>query len=56
MLRDASLAIVPRGFSGNPGSADEHVAAAVLLAGRFYVQVNRVVGNSSQPYHLRAVW
>jgi len=56
VLRDASLHIVPGGFSGNPGSSDDHVVTASLPAGRYYVQVNRVTGNIGQPYHLRGTW
>jgi len=56
VLRNASLAMVPNGFSGQTGNADEHIATAVLPAGRYYVQVNRVGGDSSQPYYLRGIW
>jgi hypothetical protein len=27
-----------------------------LAVGRYYVQVNRVTGDSAQPYHLRGAW
>jgi len=56
VLRDASLEIVPKGFSGNPGNADEHIATGQLPAGRYYVQVSRAAGDSSQPYHLWGTW
>ncbi len=55
-LRNASLEIVPKGFSGNPANADEHIATGQLPAGRYYVQVSRVAGDSSQPYHLWGAW
>lgn len=56
-LRDANLQMVyPGGYSGNLGNADEHVLAAALQAGRYYVQVSWVTGDSGQPYHLRGTW
>jgi hypothetical protein len=56
VLRDASLKMVPNGYSGNPDNADEHIATATLPPARYYVQVNRVTGDSSQPYHLWGAW
>lgn len=56
VLRDASLEIVAKGFSGNPGNADEQIVTNELPAGRYYVQVNRVTGDSNQPYHLWGAW
>lgn len=55
-LRNAGLVIVNGGHSGNPGNADEHISTLPLPAGRYYVQVSRVTGDSSQPYYLRAEW
>lgn len=54
VLRDATLGIV--GYSGQAGNADEHIAITALAAGRYYLQVRRVTGDSSQPYHVRGVW
>ncbi|MHB0857691.1 MAG: pre-peptidase C-terminal domain-containing protein [Anaerolineae bacterium] len=53
-LFDGSLA--SRGYSGNLGNADEHILTASLPPGRYYVQVYRRSGSSSQPYSLRVVF
>lgn len=55
VLRDASLAQV--GYSGNVGSADEHITTSALSPGRYYVQIyHRSAAGSSQPYHLKVVY
>ena len=56
VLRNASLNMVASGYSGNLGNADEHILSGALPAGRYYVQVNRVTGDSAKPYHLRGMW
>jgi hypothetical protein len=54
VLRDTSLNI--RGYSGQPGNANEYINASVA-AGRYLVQVyHRSGSGSSQPYHLKAVY
>ena len=35
------------GYSGNMGNADEHIVSAPLPAGRYYVQVRWVTGDSA---------
>jgi hypothetical protein len=54
VLRDASLAQLK--YSGNVGTVDEHIPSTSLLAGRYYVQVRRVTGDSTRPYHLLGRW
>jgi hypothetical protein len=55
VLRDASLA--EKGYSANPGTADEHILTGVLPAGRYYIQVFNYSGpGSAQPYYLRGMW
>jgi hypothetical protein len=54
MLRDASLAQLK--YSGNVGNADEHIPSTSLPAGRYYVQVRRMTGDSARPYYLRGTW
>ena len=55
VLRDASLDI--KGYSGNLNSADEHVVAGSLPAGRYYIQVyHRSAAGSTEPYNLRVVY
>jgi hypothetical protein len=55
VLRDAALVQV--GYSGNVGSADEHISTGTLTTGWYYVQVyHRSTAGSSEPYHLRVVY
>ncbi len=56
VLRDYQLNMVPGGYSGNVGNADEYIRSPSLAPGRYYVQVRWVAGDSTQPYHLRGVW
>lgn len=43
------------GFSGNPDSADEHISVS-LPPGRYYLDVIRGTGSSSNPYTLLVVY
>ena len=54
VLRDANLTQLK--YSGNVGNVDEHIPSTLLAAGRYYVQIRRVSGNTSRPYHLRGAW
>jgi len=55
VLRDAALAQV--GYSGNVGSADEHITTSALPPGRYYVQIyHRSAAGSSTQYHLKVVY
>ena len=54
VLRDANLTQLR--YSGNVGNADEHILSTLLPAGRYYVQIRRVSGDSTQPYCLRGAW
>jgi len=52
VLRDDALGLI--GYSGELGTTDEHVAAGVLPAGRYYVQVyHRAYGGGTGAYALR---
>jgi len=55
VLRDANLDEV--GYSGEPGSANEHIPPDILPAGWYYIQVyNYGQTGSTQEYHLRVVF
>jgi hypothetical protein len=55
VLRDAALAQV--GYSGNVGSADEHITTSALPPDRYYVQIyHRSAAGSSEQYHLKVVY
>lgn len=46
-----------RGYSGNPGNAEEHILTDTLPAGRYFVRIQRVTGYSAtQPYSLQATF